>query len=204
MCVCVCVCVCVSGNSHPPQLAHACFLLLPIALQVPYLTDRLDIVIWASDFPLRYEELAPVVIKCYDLFYQLLQSSRLEKVLVYALSIGNYVNSGGSCSLAHITCLPRALFLGRLIGALWSPTVTQCHVGLSNAPCREHTRCDLPFCLTHPNRSHSSFVRIARLCLSLRLSALRFMYHNLSLSLALTLSLSYSLTLTSSLSTRPY
>ena len=70
-------------------------------MEVPRLNDRLDIVIWASDFPLRFDELAPVVNKCYDLFYQLLQSTRFEKALMYALSIGNYVNSGTNRGGAH-------------------------------------------------------------------------------------------------------
>lgn len=64
-------------------------------MQVPRLNDRLDIVIWATEFPLRYEELAPIVNKCYDLFYQLLQSGRFEKVC--AMCGGHVYLSASRC-----------------------------------------------------------------------------------------------------------
>ena len=44
--------------------------------------------------PLRYDDVAPEVRALNEACNQLLQSRRFEEVLIFALSIGNFVNAG--------------------------------------------------------------------------------------------------------------
>ena len=62
-------------------------------MEIPFLNQRLDLARWVHEFPAQYDDLAPEVIRCADVCDELLGSGRLEKVLVFALSIGNYINS---------------------------------------------------------------------------------------------------------------
>ena len=91
------------------QLADVDQFLMKL-LSIPALRPRLNLQYGLQALPLRYDDVAPEVRALSDACDQLLQSGRFEEVLVYALSIGNFVNAGtakGGVDGVQLRSLPK-------------------------------------------------------------------------------------------------
>lgn len=63
-------------------------------MEIPLLKMRLDLLMMVHDLPLQFDELLPAIDLSVDAVNEVLNSKRLEQVMLYGLSIGNHVNGG--------------------------------------------------------------------------------------------------------------
>lgn len=63
-------------------------------MEIPWLKMRLDLLQMVHDLPLQFDELLPAIDLSVDAVNEVLNSKRLEQVMLYGLSIGNHVNGG--------------------------------------------------------------------------------------------------------------